>query len=68
MDDDELTPEERAEIERVSDTLADPAVWAVPSPELQERVVAAIAEAEALTRREAHGEGSGTPSWGWPPR
>jgi hypothetical protein len=47
MDDDELTPEERAEIERVSDTLADPAVWAVPGPELQERVVAAIAEADS---------------------
>jgi hypothetical protein len=46
MVDDELTPEERAEIERVSDTLADPAVWAVPGPELEERVVAAIAEAD----------------------
>ena len=45
MVDDELTPEERAEIERVSDTLADPAVWAVPGPELEERVVAAIVEA-----------------------
>ncbi len=51
MDDDELTPEERAEIERLSGTLADPAVWAVPSPELQERVVAAIAEADADTTR-----------------
>jgi hypothetical protein len=45
MDHDDLTPEERAEIERVSATLADPAVWAEPTPELQERVVAAIAEA-----------------------
>jgi hypothetical protein len=45
MDDDDLTPEERAEIERFSRTLADPAVWAEPGPELQERVVAAIAEA-----------------------
>lgn len=47
MDDDDLTPEERAEIERVSLTLADPATWAEPSPELQERVVAAIAAAGA---------------------
>jgi hypothetical protein len=47
MDDDDLTPEERAEIERFSRTLADPATWAEPSPELQERVVAAIAAAGA---------------------
>jgi hypothetical protein len=50
MDRDDLTPEERAEIERVSHTLADPAVWAEPGPELQERVVAAIAEASGAGR------------------
>lgn len=41
----DLTPEERAELERAYATLADAAVWAEPSPELQERVVAAVAEA-----------------------
>ena len=45
MDDPDLTPEERALLERVGPTLDDPAVWVEPSPELQERVVAAIAEA-----------------------
>jgi hypothetical protein len=53
MDPDDLTPEERAEIERVSHTLADPAVWAEPGPELQERVVAAIAEATGAGRTSA---------------
>jgi hypothetical protein len=43
MDGDDLTPAERAEIERISATLADPAVWAEPPLDLQERVVAAIA-------------------------
>jgi hypothetical protein len=50
MEPDELTPGERAEIERVSDVLADPAVWAEPPADLQERVVAAVtgaAEADA---------------------
>ena len=32
MDDSDLTPAERAEIERVQDVLADPAVWAEPPP------------------------------------
>ena len=44
MSDDDLTPAERAEIERVHGVLADPAVWAEPPLDLQERVVAAIAE------------------------
>ena len=55
MDDADLTPEERAEIERFSRTLADPAMWAEPSPELQERVVAAIAEAGATRTSGAPG-------------
>jgi hypothetical protein len=50
MSDDDLTPAERAEIERMHGVLADPAVWAEPPLDLQERVVAAIAE-EAATRR-----------------
>jgi hypothetical protein len=50
MDDDDLTPEERAEIDRFARTLADPAMWAEPSPELQERVVAAIAEEAGAAR------------------
>ena len=51
MSDDDLTPEERAEIERVHDVLADPAVWAEPPLDLQERVVAAIAEEAGTARR-----------------
>ena len=50
MDDDDLTPQERAEIDRFSRTLADPAMWAEPSPDLQERVVAAIAEEAGAAR------------------
>jgi len=44
MDDSDLTPTERAELERVQPMLADPAVWMEPPPHLQEAVVAAIAE------------------------
>lgn len=44
MDDSDLTPGERAELERVRHVLADPAVWMEPAPELQEAVVAAIAQ------------------------
>src|SRR6478752_10596266 len=51
MDDSELTPAERAEIERLNDVLADPAVWAEPPPYLQEAVVAAIAEEAGAGRR-----------------
>ncbi len=51
MDDSELTPAERAEIERVQGVLADPAVWAEPPPDLQEAVVAAIAEEAGAARR-----------------
>ena len=48
MDRDDLTPGERAELERVRGALADPAVWAEPSFDLQERVVAAVlADADA---------------------
>jgi hypothetical protein len=51
MADSELTPAERAEIERVHDALADPAVWTEPPPSLQEAVVAAIAEEAGAGRR-----------------
>ena len=51
MDDSDLTPAERAEIDRVHDVLADPAVWAEPSPYLQESVVAAIAEEAGAGKR-----------------
>jgi RNA polymerase sigma factor (sigma-70 family) len=44
MDDTDLTPGERAELEQVRHVLADPAVWREPAPDLQEAVVAAIAE------------------------
>ncbi|MGY2874049.1 hypothetical protein ACVW00_001239 [Marmoricola sp. URHA0025 HA25] len=51
MDDAELTADELAEIERVQALLADPAMWAEPPADLQERVVAAIAEAGGGRRR-----------------
>ena len=51
MDDSELTPAERAEIERVNDVLADPAVLAEPPPYLQEAVVAAIADEAGAGKR-----------------
>ena len=51
MADSDLTPAERAEIERVQDVLADPAVWIDPPPALQEAVVAAIAEEAGAGRR-----------------
>jgi hypothetical protein len=44
MDDAELTPAERAELDRVDSMLADPALWTEPPTELQEQVVAAIAQ------------------------
>ena len=51
MSDDDLTPAERAEIERVHGVLADQAVWAEPPLDLQERVVAAITEEAGAGRR-----------------
>jgi hypothetical protein len=52
MDDSDLTPAERAEIERIDHVLADEAVWMEPPAHLQEAVVAAVAaESGALTRR-----------------
>ena len=52
MDDSDLTPAERAEIDRVHEVLADPAVWVETPAHLQEAVVAAIAdEAGAVHRR-----------------
>ena len=51
MSDSELTPAEQAELDRVYDTLADPAVWAEPPLHLQEAVVAAIASEAGLRRR-----------------
>ena len=43
MDDTDLTPAERAELERVDELLADPALWADPPAALGDRVVAAVA-------------------------
>ena len=51
MSDDDLTPAERAEVERVHGVLADPSVWAEPPLDLQERVVAAITEEAGAGRR-----------------
>jgi hypothetical protein len=51
MDDSDLTPAERAEIERVHGVLADPAVWQEPPAHLQESVVAAIASEAGAGRR-----------------
>lgn len=51
MDESDLTPAERAELERLDDVLADPAVWAEPPPYLQEAVVAAVAEEAGAGKR-----------------
>jgi hypothetical protein len=52
MDDSDLTPAERAEIERIHHVLADEAVWMEPPARLQEAVVAAVAaESGAGIRR-----------------
>ena len=51
MADSDLTPGERAELERVRHVLADPAVWMEPAPELQEAVVAAIAQEASAGRQ-----------------
>ena len=51
MSDDDLTPAERAEIERLHGVLAGPAVWTEPPLDLQERVVAAIAKEAGTGRR-----------------
>jgi hypothetical protein len=51
MDDSDLTPAERAEIERVHGVLADSAVWQEPPAHLQESVVAAIASEAGAGRR-----------------
>ena len=51
MDESDLTPAERAELERLDDVLADPAVWAEPPPYLQEAVVAAVAEEASAGKR-----------------
>lgn len=40
-----LTPEERAELDQVRDLLAAEGTWTEPPPELEDRVVAAIADA-----------------------
>lgn len=47
----ELSPAERAELDRLRHLLADPAVWVEPGFDLQERVVAAVAEASPARRR-----------------
>ncbi len=49
-----VDPAERAELDELRGLLADPAVWAEPHPDLQERVVGAIADAAdtaGVTRR-----------------
>jgi hypothetical protein len=40
-----VDPEERAELDKLRNALSDPAVWAEPQPDLQERIVGAIASA-----------------------
>jgi Anti-sigma-K factor rskA len=51
MSDSDLTPAERAEIERAESVLADEAVWMEPPAHLQEAVVAAITSAAGLEQR-----------------
>jgi Anti-sigma-K factor rskA len=44
----EAGPAERAELEDLRALLAEPSVWAEPSPALEDRVVAAVTEASAV--------------------
>jgi Anti-sigma-K factor rskA len=53
-------PAERAELDRLRGALADPAVWVEPSPDLQERIVGAIAGAGATSSDSRADQGSGT--------
>jgi hypothetical protein len=53
-----VDPAERAELDKLRAVLADPAVWAEPQPDLQERIAGAIASAgearpDNRTRRRA---------------
>jgi Anti-sigma-K factor rskA len=48
-----LTPAERAEMDEVRAALGHPAVWIEPSPELEDRVVAAIADSGSHRRPRA---------------
>src|SRR6185295_12184290 len=54
---DASAPDEDAELGVLASVLADPAVWAEPSPELEDRVVRAVADAEPapVTRAPAAG-------------
>jgi hypothetical protein len=45
-----LTPQERAELDKLRTLLEAPATWAEPDAALEDRVVAAIAEEAARTR------------------
>ena len=47
----DLDPEERAGLDDLLDVLADPALWAEPSPGLEDRIVAAISFPPAPGRR-----------------
>ena len=38
-------PDERAQLDKLRGVLSDPAVWTEPPPDLQERIVGAIANA-----------------------
>jgi hypothetical protein len=55
-----VDPEERAEPDKMRTALTDPAVWAEPEPDLQERIVGAIASAHERsdTARDLQGGGS----------
>jgi len=41
-------PDERAQLDKLRGVLSDPAVWAEPPPDLQERIVGAIADADEM--------------------
>jgi anti-sigma-K factor RskA len=46
-------PAERAELDKLRDVLADPAVWVEPREDLQEQIVAAIADSKTQRRSRA---------------
>jgi len=48
-----VSPAERAEIDKLREVLADPAVWVEPRADMQERIVAAIADSGTQRRPRA---------------
>jgi len=57
-----VDPKDRAELDKVRKALSDPAVWAEPQPDLQERIVDAIASAHESSAAAQDQAPSGPPA------